>query len=752
MKNGRKITVSIIIVHYQATKEISDCLRSLKDAKISLVYEIIVVDNNTNDNEKEFKKVLSNIIYIKTHKNIGFGAANNRGVEQAKGEYLFFLNPDTFVFKGAIDELIAFYEKKEKIGIVAPLLLDSNNKPYALQGTQALTPLRGIFGLSFINKFIPRNKISKEYWQIGWDKTKEKEVAVVPGTAFVIKKEIFEKVGGFDEKIFLFFEEADICKRVQELGLSCYIIPKAKVYHAWGVSTKKEKNIDSIFSKSRFFYFRKHYGLLSAIIVWYITSLNKETFFLLLTFAFGLWMRFYKLSELMNFIGDQGWFYLSARDIFLTHTIPLVGIPSSVTWLHQGPLTTYIIALCLFIGRFNPVAPGYFFAFADTLTIFFVYLLGKNIFNKTTGLLASVAYVSSPVVLINARMPYHTSLIPLFTSIFFLLLIKIVNGKRRLIFLAFLFLGLLLQLELSNAIVGFILFISWFLYKPRFSKKEIYLGIFGFLLGVLPFLLYDVTHGFVQTIGFPLWIANRIRLFLGLSGPSGHATTPHVTQAFKIIWMQLNGFVFPASVIVFLLVTVSTAGVFFSAVRFSSQRAEKKLTHLLLLWTFVPLLGYMVHTTPGTAYFPFLYPVFSLILGFSFYQLLLRNRLFIVFVIFFFLFNSYFTIKNDYFLTTRKGTHPLPPTLYSFGSSIDLLKEATNVIVSDANGNPFVLKGGGYLSKQGVENYMYLAWWQGGKINPQAKTVYVMYQNKKEVPQQRKPFFSNESVSIIKIL
>lgn len=251
----KKPEVSIIIVKYRSEKYLPACLASIgKDPR----WEVIIVDN-----DKE---------------NVGYGAGCNNGARRAKGEFLFFLNPDTVVLPGTIDNLIFFIREggginsplrcePKRVGIVAPLLLDKNKIPYLLQGAGELTPLGAVFAFSFLNKLWPNNPLSRKYWLTDWDKKGIREVAVVPGTAFMIRGKIFEEIGGFDEKFFLYFEENDLCKRVKEVGWRIFIEPQAKVIHFWKGSTPKNGKIKKIFCQSRFYYFKKHWGILPAIIV-----------------------------------------------------------------------------------------------------------------------------------------------------------------------------------------------------------------------------------------------------------------------------------------------------------------------------------------------------------------------------------------------------------------------------------------------------------------------------------------------------
>lgn len=262
------MSVSIIIVYYKAKKELFGCLVSLKKSHPNVTLETIVVDNDEEKTiENDLKKRFPWVLYVKSPRNIGFGAGNNLGAKHAKGKYLFFLNPDTIVLDSTIDILLNFLEKNKNVGIVAPLLLNSSKKPYPLQGSVKLTPLRAIVCLSFLHKIFPNSVIAKNYWMFDWNKRDLREVDVAPGTAFMISQNIFRKLGGFDEQFFLFFEENDICMRLQKLGKKIYINPRAKIVHLWGRSTKQKREVDTIFAKSRHRYFKKYYGLFQALLV-----------------------------------------------------------------------------------------------------------------------------------------------------------------------------------------------------------------------------------------------------------------------------------------------------------------------------------------------------------------------------------------------------------------------------------------------------------------------------------------------------
>lgn len=277
----KKPKVSIIIVHYRAKKELFDCINSIYASKPKISYEIIVVDNDEQKIiKKELLKKFPFIDYVESKGNIGFGAGNNLGASYASGQLLFFVNPDTLIFPETLDRLVNFILKNKQIGIVAPLVVDIKKKPYRLQGSLQLTPLEGVVVLSFINKYFPDNPIARRYMLASWNKKDAEEVDVIAGCAFVILKNVFEEIRGFDERFFLFFEEADLCRRVKNLGYKIWINPRAKIVHLGAKSTRQSEKIEKIFSQSRFYYFRKHFGMAAAVIVHLVSSIKNPVKYL----------------------------------------------------------------------------------------------------------------------------------------------------------------------------------------------------------------------------------------------------------------------------------------------------------------------------------------------------------------------------------------------------------------------------------------------------------------------------------------
>lgn len=286
----RKVKLSIIIVYYKEKRELFNCLESIGKNSPKVAFEVIVVDNSEDGIEKEISSRFGWVSYVKSPYNLGYGGGNNLGVSRSSGEFLLILNPDTLIKAGAIDNLLAFLKRNKDVGVVAPNLVDKEGKVFAQLGSRELTPVRGIVALSFLNKLFPNNPISRQYWLKDLPLDKRREVDVVPGSAFLIKRSVFEKAGRFDENMFLFFEESDLGRRIRKLGYRLYIIPEAEVVHFWRGRKSSSKEVMRIFRKSRFYYFKKHFGFLPAVLVELFARFSKWHFIFIVIFMLAMFV------------------------------------------------------------------------------------------------------------------------------------------------------------------------------------------------------------------------------------------------------------------------------------------------------------------------------------------------------------------------------------------------------------------------------------------------------------------------------
>ncbi len=269
-----KITVSIIIVYFSGWKDFEKCLQSIKLYRSKYLSEVIIVNNGRKPIKNKILKILPKAIYIKNKLNNGYGTGNNLGTNRAKGKYLFILNPDVELQKNAIDTLIEFLESNAKAAVAAPNLLFPNGQLYKLVGSQELNPLTGIVCHSFINKLFPNNPISRNYFMYDVPITQLRKAFAVPGCAFMIKRDLFNEVGKFDENIFLYYEESDLGKRIQNVGYEEYIVPKAEIIH--NHSFDDNQSLKKYNAESRIYYFKKHYGIISMLLVEFFCRFSKR--------------------------------------------------------------------------------------------------------------------------------------------------------------------------------------------------------------------------------------------------------------------------------------------------------------------------------------------------------------------------------------------------------------------------------------------------------------------------------------------
>lgn len=247
--------LSIIIVSFNSEDFIEDCLKSLFKYLLK-EGEVIVVDNNSSDGTvKKLEGFVPKIDLIKLAQNLGFAKANNLAAKKAQGQYLFFLNPDTQIIQPVFSQLIDFYERNSDAGIVAPKLIQADGKVQ-----ESVKNLPTIWGA--IKEFI--FMIPNSYTQYAPKSSEPVQVECVYGAALLIKKDFFDKLGGFDEKFFLYYEDVDLCKRVNQADKKIYYYPGVSIKHLVGAS-KSEFDRNKLNNES----FRKYHGRFStAILEW----------------------------------------------------------------------------------------------------------------------------------------------------------------------------------------------------------------------------------------------------------------------------------------------------------------------------------------------------------------------------------------------------------------------------------------------------------------------------------------------------
>jgi GT2 family glycosyltransferase len=264
--------LTFIITTYNSAGVIDNCLNKINFSN----YEVIVVDNNSSDNTTEIvSKNYPLVNLIKNKKNYGYGRANNIGLRATSTPYALILNPDAFIFESDLEKIIVMMDKNPEIAIGAPILL--NSYPH---------------NESDISKEITiiNNNLIKDFGDF-------KAVKYIIGACEILRMEFFKKIGFFDEKIFLYYEDDEICHRTILNNKICAICVDALAYHIGQGSSGT--NLRGIYRRfwhralSKFYWKEKQKGFFNA----YFSALKLSFSFLMQTIFYAIIFDYKKLFQ-----------------------------------------------------------------------------------------------------------------------------------------------------------------------------------------------------------------------------------------------------------------------------------------------------------------------------------------------------------------------------------------------------------------------------------------------------------------------
>jgi hypothetical protein len=262
--------VSIIIVNWNTKECLKDCLKSIYEKVRDISFEIIVVDNASTDGSQDLVKTeFPMISLIANNDNIGFGRACNQASKEARGIYLLILNPDTEIIAVDFKELFRLLEERGDIGAIVPLIYNEDGS-LKYKVIRTVPKIRDIF-----NYYILHNRLRFKYSK-PVSSTDSQEHEYPSGSCFLIKKHVFQRLGGFDEHYFLFFEDADLGVRMVQMGLKTISLPEFKIIHIGGKSTEKNIGLSNLSGhQSALFFFRKTKGVWGYIVIKIILMLSN---------------------------------------------------------------------------------------------------------------------------------------------------------------------------------------------------------------------------------------------------------------------------------------------------------------------------------------------------------------------------------------------------------------------------------------------------------------------------------------------
>ncbi|MCW3161480.1 glycosyltransferase family 2 protein [Chryseobacterium oryctis] len=230
--------LSIIIVNYNVTQLLKNCLLSICKYVKEVHYEVIVVDNSSTDTSwRSLISEFPEFKFISSEKNEGFSKANNKAIKTAKGEYLLLLNPDTEIEGFYIKDILDFADSKANFGCLGVRMHDANGV-FLPESKRSIPDMFNSFEKLFVNF---KKNSSKSYYRSDIDEFDIAEVDVITGAFLLVKKDVYEKVGGLDDAYFMYGEDIDLCYTLLKNGYQNYYYGKESILHHKGESTIKNE-------------------------------------------------------------------------------------------------------------------------------------------------------------------------------------------------------------------------------------------------------------------------------------------------------------------------------------------------------------------------------------------------------------------------------------------------------------------------------------------------------------------------------
>ena len=255
------MTISVIIVSWNAKGFLRGCLQSLRQFPPSLLLEIIVVDNASSDGSPEMvTSDFPEVRLIRNHENVGFARANNVGIKMAHGSYLALINSDVLVHLNCLQVLKAFLDKNPSVALIGPKIFGSDGH---IQHTCRRFPTiwNTTCRLIAIDRVLWKWPLFSGFEMRHWDYSRGGEVEVLSGCFWLARREAVDSVGGLDERFFFYAEDVDWCRRFSQSGWKVAYVPAATATHFGGGSSSNAPLRYSIeMLKANLAYWRKHRG------------------------------------------------------------------------------------------------------------------------------------------------------------------------------------------------------------------------------------------------------------------------------------------------------------------------------------------------------------------------------------------------------------------------------------------------------------------------------------------------------------
>jgi GT2 family glycosyltransferase len=267
--------MDIVIVNWNANSQLADAIASIAKHHHNLVSSVIIVDNASTDDSLNQAEALQNLpfrpLIIRNSQNMGFGKACNLGAQHAKSDYLLFLNPDAVLYADTLPIALAFMENpaNAKLGICGVQLLDDSG--HVARSCARFPTVLGLGAHAVgLDRFIPR----LGHFMSEWDHAHTRQVDHVIGAFFLVRRDLFDALQGFDERFFVYLEDLDFSRRAHQAGWRSVYLVEAQAFHAGGGTSNQIKARRLFYAlRSRLLYAFKHFSKLGAVAVLLATLL-----------------------------------------------------------------------------------------------------------------------------------------------------------------------------------------------------------------------------------------------------------------------------------------------------------------------------------------------------------------------------------------------------------------------------------------------------------------------------------------------
>ena len=245
---------SVITVNYASWPYTLRCIDSLYKTGYK-DFEVVVVDN---DQESAVPEIPHPVRLIRNSENVGFARACNQGMLASNGEYVILINPDTLVGEDFFESLKRFFDENLRAGVAGPRIVEGEGN-LQLSARKELSFVSGFLGrTSLLTRLFPKNPLMRRLFPAVERPSGPTAVDWVSGACMILRRQTLEEIGQMDERFFMYFEDADLCRRAREAGWLVYYLPQVEVLHHTGASSRSKPRAVWNLHKSAFLYHRKH--------------------------------------------------------------------------------------------------------------------------------------------------------------------------------------------------------------------------------------------------------------------------------------------------------------------------------------------------------------------------------------------------------------------------------------------------------------------------------------------------------------